>query len=316
MIRRDYIVLLVSILFCVLNISSFAQKRISITLDDPNTAKTPKLNWSERDSLILKTLEDHKIKAALFVCGMRVNDSNGKVLLNNWDSKNHLICNHSYSHLYYHSKSNTSERFISDFKKGDSIIRMYNNYYRLFRFPYLKEGNYAEKRDLMRAEMKSKGYNNGYVSIDASDWYIDSQIIAALENDLNSDLTPYKEYYIKHILERVNYYDSLAFIMFKRNIKHTLLLHHSLLNALFLNDLLNELKANGWELIDAKEAYKDELFQKQPNIEPCGESIIWQCAKQIDSLSKNLRYPAEDSEYEKLPLEKYIIQYKLRTNQK
>jgi len=308
--------LLVSIIFCIVHITAFAQRQISISIDDPTTKETPKLNWLERDSIILKTLDEHKIKAALFVCGMRVDNPNGKILLNNWDLKNHLICNHSYSHFYYNTTSNTSEIFIADFKKCDSIIRTYNNYTRLFRFPYLKEGNTTEKIDSMRAAMKNVGYKNGYVTIDASDWYIDAQLTAALNRDINTDLTPFKDYYITHILDRANYYDSLAHVVFKRDLMHTLLIHHSLLNALFLGDLLIALKAKGWKLIDAEKAYKDVVFQKQPNIEPCGESIVWQCAKQIQSISKVLRSPAEDGAYEKAPLEKYLKEYKDRTNQK
>lgn len=289
---------------------SFAQKQISITIDDPTTIETPKLNFQERNDLILKTLDKHKIKAALFVCGMRIDNANGRNLLDKWDSKNHLICNHSYSHLYYNSK--TSAIFIADFMKGDSIIRNYNNYTKLFRFPYLKEGNTASKRDSMRVAMKNEGYRNGYVTIDASDWYINAQIKKELKKDINADLTPYKEYYIKHILDRANYYDSLTQKLFNRDIKHTLLIHHSLLNALFLDDLLTALEINGWKLIDAKTAYQDKIHLEQPKIEPCGESIVWQCAKQVEEISNTLRYPAEDAQYEKKPLDNYLKEYKKR----
>ena len=312
MMKRKIKFLIVGVLLILMQISAFAQKEIAITIDDPNTTETFKLNWQERNNSILKTLDKHKIKAALFVCGMRVNDSNGKELLNKWDIKNHLICNHSYSHLYFNSKSKTSEIFIADFNKGDSLIRNFKNYTKLFRFPYLKEGNTAQKRDSMRVAMKTDGYKNGYVTIDASDWYIDAQISIALKKDINTDLTPYKEYYINHILDRAKYYDSLAHLVFKRDIKHTLLIHHSLLNALFLDDLLIALNENGWKLINAKEAYYDVISSQQPLIEPCGESIVWQCAELIEEISKTLRYPGEDEEYEKEPLEKYIEEYELR----
>ncbi len=295
---------------------SICSKQIAITIDDPTTKDTPKLKWFERDSIILETLDKHNIKAALFVCGMRVDNPDGKILLNNWDSKNHLICNHSYSHLYYNSTSISSNRFHLDFKYGDNIIRGYKNYTQLFRFPFLKEGNTAEKRDSMRVAMNREGYKNGYVTIDASDWYIDAQLTAALKSDINTDLTPFREYYMQHILDRASYYDSLAQIVFKRDIKHTLLIHHSLLNALFLDDLLIALKAKGWSLIDAAKAYTDDVFLMQPNIEPCGESIVWQCAKQMESVSKNLRLPAEDAVYEELPLEIYIKSYKEKRTQK
>lgn len=312
--KATIIFFLIGINFIFMCVSAFAQKQIAITIDDPTIAKTPKLSWQEKDSLILNALDKHKITVALFVSGMNVDNIDGKKLLNNWDLKNHLICNHTYSHLYYNSKSITSNYFIEDFVKCDSFIKTFKNYTRLFRFPYLKEGNTAEKRDSMRVELKNQEYKNGYVTIDASDWYIDSEMSAELKKNIDADLTPYKDYYIKHILDRTNYYDSLAQLIFKREIKHTLLIHHSLLNALFLDDLLSALKVAGWELIDAKNAFEDEIFLNQPNIIPSGESIVWQYAKQIDSISKTLRYPAEDSKYEKEPLKLYLNEYKNRTN--
>ena len=302
--------------FILLSIPVLSQKQIAITIDDPTTTETLKMNWQEKDSLILNTLDKHNIKAALFVCGMRVDNPNGKYLLNNWDSGNHLICNHSYSHRYFNSKSMSSDNFIADFAKGDSLIRTFKNYTRLFRFPYLKEGNTAAKRDSMRAVLKNEGYQNGYVTIDASDWYIDEQISLALKNNIKTDLTPYREYYIKHILDRAEYYDSLAQLVFKREIKHTLLIHHSLLNALFLDDLLSALRTNGWDLIDAKKAYEDQIFLLQPDIVPCGESFVWQSAKKLEAFSNKLRYPAEDGEYEKEPLEQYLNEYKNRVSSK
>jgi len=281
-------------------------------MDDPNTRETPMLSWQERDSMILKTLDEHHIQAGLFVCGMRVDNAAGRILLKHWDSKNHLICNHSYSHFYFDSESRSCESFFHDFEKGDSIIRSCKNYTRLFRFPYLKEGNTVEKRDCMRVALKKNGYKNGYVTIDASDWYIDAQLTAALKKDLNTDLTPFKGFYVQHILNRANYYDSLAHLVFKNDIMHTLLIHHSLLNALFLNDLLIALKANGWTLIDAKKAYTDDAFQAQPDIVPCGEGFVWQWARRSVQISKSLRYPAEDGDYEKVPLENYLKEYKDR----
>lgn len=281
-----------------------AQKEMAITMDDPTTKQTPLLSWEQRDSMIRHTLDKHKIKAALFVCGMRVDDSDGRRLLNNWDKENHLICNHSYSHLYFNGQP--AGVFIEDFYKGDSIIRHYKNYTRLFRFPYLKEGNTASKRDSMRAVMAGEGYKNGQVTIDASDWYIDAQMTKALEQDAHADLRPYKEYYIHHITGRAQYYDSLARLVWNRPVKHTLLIHHSLLNALFLDELLAALEASGWQLADAREAFRDPVFSLQPAIAPCGESIIWQCASQQEQIAPTLRYPAEDGAYEKEALEKYI----------
>jgi peptidoglycan/xylan/chitin deacetylase (PgdA/CDA1 family) len=124
--------------------------------------------------------------------------------------KNHLICNHSYSHNYFHSQKISLENFEADFLKCDSLINTYQNYSKLFRYPYLKEGNTLEKRDGFREFLSAHGYKTGYVTIDASDWYIDGRMRDTLKINPNADLTPYKEYYLMHIYDRAMFYDSLA----------------------------------------------------------------------------------------------------------
>lgn len=56
-------------------------------------------------------------------------------------------------------------------------------------------------------------------------------------------------------------------------------------------------KEKGWEVISADEAYKDKIFKEQPDY--AGESLVWALAKQSGKFKNILRYPAEDSRYEK-----------------
>ena len=77
-----------------------------------------------------------------------------------------------------------------------------------------------------------------------------------------------------------------------------MLIHHSLLNALFLKDVLKMFEEKGWKLISAKDAYKDPLFLDEPNIAPAGEGIVWAKAKETRKFESLLRYPAESDEYE------------------
>tara|TARA_B110001454_G_scaffold16145_1_gene14565 strand:+ start:51671 stop:52144 length:474 start_codon:yes stop_codon:yes gene_type:complete len=141
----------ISLIFNLAN----AAKEISITMDDPKVKESPLMTASERNQKILAALDAHKVKAALFVCGMRIDNPEGKVLLKTWDDKGHLIANHSYSHLYFPGKKNTLDVFKDDFKKVEPFILGLKNFTRLFRFPYLKEGDTKEKRDGMRAFVKS-----------------------------------------------------------------------------------------------------------------------------------------------------------------
>ena len=280
-------------------------------MDDPNTTEYPLMTWQERNDKILETLKKHNLQAALFVCGKRINDAAGSVLLKKWDDAGHLICNHTYSHAYFHSKKISLQDYEDDFLGVDSIIRIYKNFTKLFRFPFLKEGNTIEKRDGFRQFMDSLEYNEGYASIDASDWYIDGEMIKALKENIKTDLTPYKAYYMWHMLTRAKFYDSLSVLLTGRQVTHTILVHHSLLNALFLDDLINMFEKNGWEIANASDAYKDPIFAEKPDILPAGESIIWAMAKQTGKYEDILRYPGEDSEYEEVPFKQFMMGYEL-----
>ena len=78
----------------------------------------------------------------------------------------------------------------------------------------------------------------------------------------------------------------------------------AVLRALFLGDLLDMFKSRGWKLIDADQAFKDEVFAAAPNILPAGESIIWSLAKETGKFDAVLRYPGEDGDYEKAEMDR------------
>ena len=198
-------------------------------------------------------------------------------------------------------KKNTAEDFRRELLKADSVIKNYDNYAKLFRFPYLKEGNSQEKVDNVRRILQEQGYKNGHVTIDASDWYIDSRLRDRLRENPGADLEPFKAFYLEHLLERAEFYEKLAFELTGRHIKHTLLLHHNLAAALFLGDAITMFKNEGWSLISADEAYKDPIFTKEPK--HAGESLIWALAKDRGEFKDILRYPAEDGKYEKAKMD-------------
>jgi peptidoglycan-N-acetylglucosamine deacetylase len=278
---------------------------IAITIDDFNWNKSLRLSPDERNRAILQALCSHgNLKAALFVACRNVESDKGKELLREWDRAGHLIANHSFSHKYLNSKNVTAEVFTADIAKCDEIVRSYPHFQKLFRFPYLKEGDTAAKRDAVRAFLEQNGYRIGHVTIDASDWAIEDRLSSRLTKDPAADLKPYRDFYLRHMWERATYYDDLARKVLGRSVKHTILMHYNLLNALFLGDLLDMFKSKGWRLIDAQEAFKDPVFQAAPKIVPAGESLVWALAKETGKFDNLLRYPGEDSEYEKAKMDK------------
>jgi hypothetical protein len=178
------------------------------------------------------------------------------------------------------------------------MIEAFTNFSRIFRFPMLKEGETKEKRDRIRSFLVRNGYRTGHVTIDTSDWYIEQRMIKRLKKQPGTDLVPYRDYYVDHILSQADFYNNLSEMTLGRSVKHTLLVHHNLLNALFLYDLLNALEEKGWKLVDAAEAFTDPVFDMKPDIIPAGDSIIMALAREKGGLEEYIRYPGEDSKYE------------------
>ncbi len=284
-----------------------AQVYIALSFDDPQLSESPLLSWQQRNEKILAGLKKHRLQSVLYVCGKRVQTPEGQALLASWDTAQHAIANHSWQHANFGAPQMSVTAFRQDFLRCDSLIRQYRHYTRFYRFPYLKEGDTREKIDSCRNFLQSENYKMGYVSIDASDWYIDGILKDTLKANPQADITAFRKFYIAHILERSYYYDSLAMALTGRKVKHVLLLHHNLLNALFLNDLIAALKKKHFIFIDAATAYRDPVYRQYPPNVPAGESIIWAMARASGQYGERLRYPAEDGVYEEEKIKQVLL---------
>ena len=149
----------------------------------------------------------------------------------------------------------------------------------------------------MRAFLADHGYRNGAVTIDASDWYIDDRLRKRLDANPKAATAGYGDYYLQHVRDRSAYYDDLSRRALGRSVKHTLLVHHNVLNELYLGDILDQYKRQGWKLIDAENAYTDRIFNEKPDVLPAGDSLVLALAIQ-NGKTKPGRYPPEDGVYE------------------
>lgn len=271
--------------------------QLAITMDDPRLTLDIGLQWQDANSRILKALDSRSVKAALFVCGMRVDEPDGSKLLSAWDRAGHMLCNHSYSHLNYCGPTSYAD-FAVDFLKDEKIIAPYQNKTPLFRYPFLKEGDTADKRDRFRALLKESGYRVGHVTIDASDWYVNERMGDRLAKQPKASIAPYRDYLIAHLLDRAAFYRQLALDVVGRDIRHTLLIHYNSLNALVLPEVMTAFETVGWQWIDASLAYQDQVFHSLPKTLPAGESLVWALASETGRFKNLLRYPGEDGAYE------------------
>ena len=277
--------------------------QFAITMDDFAWHNAVHLTAEARNRAILDVLSAHRAKAALFVVGENAEEERGKTMLKEWDDAGHIIGNHTYSHRSLSSGITIAE-YERDILRAEAVLKDFKQFRRMFRYPLLKEGDTAAKRDQVHAFLKLHHYRIGHVTIDTSDWIVDQRLKVRLQKDPNADTKPYRDFYLEHMWDRAQYYDALGKRVLGRPVKHTILTHFNLLNGLFLGELIEMFKSKGWQLIDAEAAFTDPVFQAEPKILPAGESIVWSLARAAGKIPMSLRYPAEDGDYENARMDK------------
>jgi peptidoglycan-N-acetylglucosamine deacetylase len=246
---------------------------------------------------ILGALKAAGVHSILYPAGKRVDSPAGLELVRDWGKAGHAVGNHTYSHLNLNSKRVTLEQFIADTEKNERLLRNLPGWTKRLRFPYLKEGDTAAKRDGFRNWLKDNGYQSGAVSVDASDWYYNQRYLHWRKANPGEDPAMFRDAYLDHLWNRTMYYDELSRQVLHRSVKHVLLLHTNAINAAFLPNIIAMYRSRGWTIVSTETAYQDPVYAMSPTELPAGESILWSLAKQHGV--SELRYPAEDSVYEK-----------------
>jgi peptidoglycan/xylan/chitin deacetylase (PgdA/CDA1 family) len=274
-------------------------KTLALTFDDglnPETQASAE-TWN---ASILATLRAHNIKAMFFPSLRFVGSGAGRGLVQHWAAEGHPVGNHTSEHRSLNSPKVSAAQFIGHVREAQAAFEQLPTWRPMLRFPYLKEGDTAEKRDAVRGWMRENGYRHAPVSIDASDWYY-SSALAKIDSE---SMLSVRQLYLDHLLARADHYNALAQEVLGREPHHVLLLHTNQINAQWLGDVIRHFRQAGWRFVHPAEAFEDPLYALSPASLPAGESIVWALAK--DAGIQGLRYPAEDAAYE-LPLIRHLL---------
>ena len=198
----------------------------------------------------------------------------GIALLRQLSAGDQLIANHWVTHPDFNADTTSLDAFAQEVVACDEVLRGLPGYRRLFRFPYLREGAAASKRDGIRMFLREQGYRIGYVSIDTSDWLLDQKLRRALVSNPALDLTDWRELHLAGLWDNAQAYERLARQLYRREVKHVLLLHHNLTNALFLGDAIDMFRARGWKIVSPDEAFEDAAYKVAPMLPRVDGSVL------------------------------------------
>ncbi|MGI4846095.1 MAG: polysaccharide deacetylase family protein [Janthinobacterium lividum] len=251
---------------CCLLSSPLHAQSVALSFDDgPSLAATPLLSPQARNDAMLAALAKHGVQAALFVtAGFGTHRPEGMAMAMAWGLAGHVIANHTVTHPDLDDPAVTLAQYQQEVLDCDRVIAALPGYKKWFRFPYLREGGTPEKREGMRAFLDEQGYRNARVTLDTADWRLNGELLEALAKDPRTDLEPFRQAYLAQVRERAQTYRELAWRLQGRDIPHVALLHHNLINALWLDDVITLFEDMGWTITSPAHAYGARVYQLAP----------------------------------------------------
>ena len=256
-------------------------KRIALTFDDIPRTPGPFLTEDERTAHLIAALKDAGVdQAAFFLNPGHIAERPGaEERIAAYVTAGHVIANHSNTHPRL-SQTDTAT-YLADIDAAEAQLKGRAGHRPWFRFPYLDEGQRDKaKRDAVRAGLDARGLSNGYVTAEASDWWLEQAAIDAMKAGEKIDREALRDLYIEHHVGAANFNDALSHKMFGRSTAQVMLLHETDLAALWIDDLVAALRADGWQIITADEAYTDPIARMRPDVPSAQgtliEAIAWE----------------------------------------
>jgi peptidoglycan-N-acetylglucosamine deacetylase len=250
---------------------AFASKRIALTFDDIPRGQGAFFTPDERTARLIAALRAAKVRQAAFFINpgqlATPQGEDGEKRIAAYVAAGHVLANHTNTHMGL--SANSVADYLANVDAAEAWLMDRQGRRPWFRFPYLDEGGTDKaKRDAIRAGLAARGLRNGYVTADGSDWFLDDLVNKARAAGKELDMEQLRRLFVRMHVSGAESSEDLARQTLGRSPGHVMLMHETDITAMFLPDLVAELKRHGWTIITADEAYRDALkdaFPDTPN---------------------------------------------------
>jgi peptidoglycan/xylan/chitin deacetylase (PgdA/CDA1 family) len=206
------------------------------------------------------------------------------VILKDWLRAGNPLGNHTYDHLsldqveapVFEANIARLDVLLASLSKVSPLIAGR----RVFRYPYLEEGNTLPKRNSVRGYLVTNGYRIAEVTTDYNDWAWNAAYTRCTRSRDEKSITWLKRYIVINAESSIKSTSEVANKLFGRNVAQILLIHDCALEALMLNKTLTDLRDKGLTFISLDEALRDPAYKINPNITTeGGRSFLEQIAE-------------------------------------
>lgn len=268
---------------------------IALTFDDAPTPDSALMSGADRTRKLISGLKAADVADVLFFVKADAIDHQSATRLKQYAAAGFHLANHSFSHRSANQVS--VEDYALDAYRAHLKLKEFGNILNFHRFPYLHYGK--DMADINRLQMLlgEMEYRDGYVTVDNYDWYINALLVEAAGKKADINYEKARDFYVKTLYESVVFYDDIARKSLGRSPRHVLLLHENDAAALFIGDLVNHLRSNGWTIISPQQAYQDPIARDFPQVTFHKQGRVAAIGHSKGMPESDLRHASENEQY-------------------
>ena len=231
-------------ILCIMTPLVFFGGKIFLSFDDAPRKSSAYQSGTDRTNALIKALKDADVPQVAFFCTTRhLEQDSGPERLAAYAKAGHLLGNHTHSHRHFRDMG--TEGYIKDIGIAHEKLKDLDGFYKRFRYPFLNGGRNLEEQTAVRKAIADLNYEHGYVTVDNYDWYMEALFNRAIRDGRTVNMEALKQAYIDILWQCITFYDELAKKTLGGSPKHVLLLHENDLAALFIDDLVAHIRAQG-----------------------------------------------------------------------
>jgi peptidoglycan-N-acetylglucosamine deacetylase len=181
-----------------------------------------------------------------------------------WRDAGFPLGNHTYSHMDL--DTNSLEAFEKDVLAIEATLQKYGagEDWHWFRFPFLHEGDTAEKHRGIEAFLKARGYQVAEVTLSFNDYAYNEPYARCLAKHDAPAIEQLKQSYMDGAAESLERGRKISDQLYHRGTKYIMLLHVGGFQTVMLPKLLDLLKQKNFQLITLPEAAADPIYNVEP----------------------------------------------------
>jgi peptidoglycan/xylan/chitin deacetylase (PgdA/CDA1 family) len=209
---------------------------------------------------LLSAFEKHRVPQVYgFVNGGKLDGHPElQAVLDAWRAAGYPLGNHTWSHA--DPNKTPLDAYFADIARND-------RYGKVFRYPFLFEGDTPERRDRTAAWLREHGYTKADVTVDFDDWAWSAPWARCTALHDEVALGELRHSYLSASIRILERYRRLAQAVAGREIAYVVLLHIGAPDADQMDAMLSTYEAAGARWVTLEEAQKDPIYAEDPGFQ-------------------------------------------------